>query len=85
MLSQHSTHWQTYCELTKEQKTVFFEKEAPVDHRNTLKSHFGGGSQAAVQYFAKKGTVDIIVGEMLFHPDDSSNDDVTKEWACAIF
>ena len=83
MLSQHSTHWQTYCELTKEQKTVFFENEAPVVHRNTLKSHFGG-SQAAVHYFANKGIVDIIIGEMLFHPDNS-NDDVTKERALAIF
>ena len=83
LLSQHSTHWQTYRELTKEQKTVFFENDAPVVHRNTLKSHFGG-SQAAVHYFANKDIVDIIIGEMLFHPDDS-NDDVTKERALAIF
>ena len=83
MDSQHSVHWKTYSELTKEQKTGFFDEEAPVVHRNTLKSHFGG-SQATAQYFVNKGIVDIIIGEMHFHPDDS-NDEVTKERALAIF
>jgi hypothetical protein len=70
--------------LTKEKKTAFFNKEAPVVDRNdTLKSHFGG-SQAKVHFFVSKGIIDIIIGEMLFHPDDS-NDEVTKERALAIF
>lgn len=36
-----------------------------------------------MQYFANKGIIDVVGGEILFHPDDSN--DVTKEWALAIF
>ena len=83
MQSQHSVHWKTYRELQNAEKVVFFDEVPPVVHRNAHKSHFGG-SQAVKHYFADKGIVDIIIGEMLFHPDDS-NDDVTKERALAIF
>ena len=71
MQSQHSVHWKTYHALTNTQKDTFFDEAAPVVHRNTLKSHFGG-NQAAAHFFADKGIIDIIIGEMLFHPHDSN-------------
>jgi hypothetical protein len=37
-----------------------------------------------VHWFVNKHIVDVIIGEMLFHPDDS-NEAVTKERALAIF
>jgi hypothetical protein len=84
MQALHSMHWQTSRELTKEQQAVYFDSTAPAAvHHNTLKEHFGG-SQATAHFFANKRIVDIIIGEMLFHPDDS-NKDVTKEWALEIF
>ena len=83
MAAQHSVHWETYSALTKTQKTVFFDENAPVVHRTTIKSHFGG-AQAAVHYFVNRDVVDVIIGDMLFHPDDS-NDEVTKERALANF
>ena len=83
MDAQHSVHWQTYSSLTKQQQTVFFDEHAPVVHRNTIRSHFGG-AQAIAHYFVNKDIVDVIIRNMLLHPDDS-NDEVTKERALAIF
>jgi hypothetical protein len=37
-----------------------------------------------VHHFVNKDIVDVIIGEMLFHPDDS-NDEITKGRAMAIF
>ena len=37
-----------------------------------------------MHWFVNKNIIDVIIGEMLFHPDDS-NEEVTKERALAIF
>ena len=72
MQSQHPQHWARYSALTsKEEKSSFFTNNAPVVHWNTICSHFVG-SQAHIHYFVNKEIVDIIIGEMLFHPDDTN-------------
>ena len=48
-----------------------------------IKSHFSG-TQAPLHWFVNKNIIDVIIGEMLFHPDDS-NKEVKKERALAIF
>ena len=52
-------------------------------HRETIKSHFGK-SHRVVHHFVNKEIVDVIIGEMLFQPDDLS-DNITKERALVIF
>ena len=83
MKAQHSQRWETYCKLSEEQKATFFDENAPVVHRDTIRSYFGGAQQP-VHFFVNKDIVDVIVGEMLFHPDDA-NDETTKERALSIF
>ena len=83
MEGQHSGCWSVYHSLSKEDKAKFFDENAPVVHQNTIKSHFSG-TQAPVHWFVNKNIFDVIIGEMLFHPDDL-NEKVTKERALAIF
>ena len=83
LVSQHPGCWEEYSELSGSEKAGFFGDNAPVVHRNTIKSHFGG-SQAPVQLFVDKGIVDVIIGKMLFQEDDS-NEEITKERALSIF
>lgn len=60
-----------------------FEDDAPLVHRNSIKSNLTG-----VQYYIKKignkPIVNDILGEMLLYPDDSS-DEITKKRAFGIF
>ena len=84
MQSQHPQHWARYSALTsKEEKSSFFTNNAPVVHWNTICSHFVG-SQAHIHYFVNTEIINIIIGEMLFHPDDT-NKEITKERALSIF
>lgn len=83
MKAQHAQQWETYSALSNTQKSTFFDEQAPTPYRDTIRSHFGG-SQQAVHHFVNKEIVDVIIGEMLFHPDDS-NTEITKERALAIF
>ncbi|OAE29441.1 hypothetical protein AXG93_4548s1190 [Marchantia polymorpha subsp. ruderalis] len=83
MMSQHPGRWKEYSELTPTEKTVFFDDNALVVHHSTIKSHFFG-AQVPLHLFVNKSIVDVIINEMLFHPDDS-NDEITKERALNIF
>lgn len=83
MISQHPQRWKEYSELTAREKESFFDSNAPVVHRNTINSHFGG-SQVPVQLRVDKDIVDVIIGDMLFQEDDS-NEEITKERALRIF
>lgn len=83
MVSHHPGRWKEYSELTPTEKTVFFDDNAHVIHRNTIKSHFFG-AQVPLHLFVNKPIVDVIIREMLFHLNDS-NDEITKEHALNIF
>lgn len=81
--SQHPERWKEYSDLSDSEKANFFDDNAPVVHRSTIKSHFGG-SQAPVQLLVYKGIVDVIICEMLFQ-DYDSNEEITKERDLSIF
>ena len=70
MKTHHPQNWETYYALSNEQKATFFDESAPVVHRNTIWSHFDG-APAHMYHFVNKSIVDVIVGEILFHPDDA--------------
>jgi len=79
--SQHGVIWERYSALSNEEKAIFFNENAPVVHRNTLRSHFEG-AQEQIHYFVNKDIVDVIIGNMFFEHDD---DDISKERALAVF
>ena len=81
MLSQHHVVWERYCALSNEEKATFFNQNAPVAHRNTLRSHFEG-AQEHMHYFVSKDIVDVIIADMFFEPDDAT---ISKERVLAIF
>jgi hypothetical protein len=79
--SQHRSTWERYSAMSNEEKVAFFTENAPVVHRNTLRSHFGG-AQDQIHHLVNKDIVDVIISEMFYTPDD---DTVAKERALAIF
>ncbi|BBN17363.1 hypothetical protein MPTK1_7g13940 [Marchantia polymorpha subsp. ruderalis] len=83
MSLQHPLCWKEYSALSQSEKASYFDTNAPIVHRNTIKSHFGG-SQVPIQLFVDKGIVDVIIGDMLFQ-DGDSNENITKERALSIF
>jgi hypothetical protein len=74
MVSQHSTNWERYSALSNKEKSTFFEENAPVVHRNTIRSYFSG-AQTQKHYFVRNNIVDVIVGELFF---DSDVEDISK-------
>ena len=64
--TQHAQKWEEYRKLQTAEKEAFF-----VDHSvpwvETMTAHFEGG---ALQYLISKSIVEVIIGELLFHPDD---------------
>lgn len=83
MTSQHPLRWNEYSALNQTEKASYFDANAPVVHRNTIKSYFGG-SQVPIQLLVDKDIVDVIIGDMLFQ-DDDNNEEITKERALSIF
>ena len=56
MNSQHPLHWKEYSDVGGSETASYFDENAPVVHRNTVISHFGG-SQVPVQLFVDKSIV----------------------------
>jgi len=83
LVLQHPERWIEYCELSHSKKAGFFDSNAPMVHRNTIKSHLVG-SQAPANLVVDKSIIDVIIGEMLFQ-DDDANEEIMKEHALSIF
>lgn len=83
MENQHPSRWTDFKSRSKEEKKVYFDEENPTPHANTIRSHFAQ-NQAPLIRFVDREIVDVIVGEMLFQPEDNNND-ITLERALSIF
>jgi hypothetical protein len=66
--------------MSTEQKRTFFQ--TTIAFVNTLESHFGMREQPLV-FKINKEIVDVIIGDMLFDPDDFGT--VSQERAIGIF
>ena len=82
MIHQHPERWKEYSAMSKDDKALYFDKNA-VKHINSIRSHFRG-TQIPLHCHVDKKIVDTIIAEMLFHLDDG-NDEVTLERALSIF
>ena len=58
-------------------------KKIVIPFAKTIRSYFTG-SQVPRHEFIRKEIVDVIIGEMFFHPDDG-NEEIMKERALKIF
>ena len=80
MLKQHPEAFAEYDVLCADEKKAYFEER--VSLRSTLHAHFDGEKKYV--FTINKNIVDVIIGDMLFDPDD---DDATstREKALAVF
>ncbi|PTQ41741.1 hypothetical protein MARPO_0033s0135, partial [Marchantia polymorpha] len=82
---QHKARWDPFKILARNQKATFFQRNAPVRHRNTIPSHFVG-NQTAMQLYINKAIVDIIIGDILLDQDDDDGlPNMCRERALRIF
>jgi hypothetical protein len=63
---QHLEAFEEYSRLGDSEKKAFFDDK--VARNNTLHAHFDG--ENALRFLIKQGIVDVIIGDMLFDPDD---------------
>lgn len=62
----HPEFWQQFLACSVEQKAVFFN--SAVNHASTLLTHFE--SEGALTLMFKRDIVEVIIGDLLFDPDD---------------
>lgn len=79
MKSQHKTNYENYCALSDDEKKKYFPR---VNFNNTLAAHFDG--EKPLNFFIDRDIVDVIIGDMLFNPDDEEAVP-TRERALQVF
>ena len=68
LIQQHPEKWKEYQSLqSAEEKEQLFQSVA-VPFVNKLESHFEFGG--ALRFLVNKSIVEVIIGDLLFHPDD---------------
>lgn len=83
MISQHLDRWKEYPELSSRERASFFDRNASVVHRNTIKLHFNG-LQVPVKLPIDKDIVGATIGNILFQ-DQDYNEEFTKKRSLRIF
>ena len=81
METQHPERWKQYTSCNNESKAKFFENHCPVPFKETIPSHFPG-RQVPIVHTVGKDIVDVIVGDMMFDPEE---EDSSSERALSIF
>jgi hypothetical protein len=78
--SQHSLTWERYQALSHAEKVKFFDVN--VKSEDTLHRFFGDTS-TSLHFTIDSNIIDIIIGDMLFHPDDHNG--ITQANALKLF
>jgi hypothetical protein len=76
----HPEKWQQYLDFSTEEKETFFD--GAFNHASTLMAHFE--SEGALTLTFNRDIVEVIIGDMLFDPDDEVTQS-TRERALAVF
>ena len=66
-MKQYPQRWKQYQEASPEDKKTFFEENEPI--KETL-HHYFGGKQITQQYLINAPIVNVIIGEMIWDPED---------------
>ena len=64
---QYPAQWREYSKFSNEGKKSYFQNDVP-DHE-TIQAYFQG-TQVPHHEFVDKTIVDVIIGDMYFHPED---------------
>ena len=80
METQHPERWKQYASCNNDSKANFFENHCPVPFKDSIPSHFPG-RQVPIVHTVGKDIVDVIVGDMMFDPEEDSS----SERALSIF
>jgi hypothetical protein len=78
--SAHPEMWSRFMGCSSEEKATFFDGQ--VNYASTLMAHFEG--EGALTLTFNRDVVDVIIGDLLFDPDDESTQ-ATRERALAVF
>jgi hypothetical protein len=73
MEQQHSEKWKDYQELSPEAKKKFFDlpKTTPKNNGSQMSMFaFAEARQHKLTYLLDRDIVEVVIGDMLFHPDD---------------
>ena len=76
----HPEKWQVYSALSSDEKKEFFNGVLSVS--NTLHAHFD--SEVPLRFTFNRDIVDVLIGELLFDPDDVENQK-TKQRVLQVF
>lgn len=80
LIEAHPKKWAEYQALTSEEdRGGFFQ--VPEKFLEKIPAHFEGGD--VIRFLVNKPIVEVIIGELLFHPDDFEN--VTHARALSLF
>jgi len=80
--STHPFIWETYQASSYDEKLQFFDSKIPLE--NTILPHINAGSTAtALKITIHPSIIDILIGDMFFHPDDQGG--VTQQVALKLF
>ena len=80
---QHPSRWQDYNILSDEKKATYFDDNAQLPLKSTLYAHFDGVAQLPLVAYINRPIVDVIIKDMLFHPDDSEG--ISMQRALEVF
>ena len=81
LCNKHQEEWTQYQYLSNEEKKNYFDNRQVV--ANTLHAHIDIGQDRYV-FQINRGIVDVIIGELLFDPDDDDGE-VSRERVLALF
>jgi len=71
--NQHSGQWALYQAFESSFERASFFDDVPIAFKNSIKAHFLSlslGAERQIVYDIEKDIVDIIVGDMMFNPED---------------
>ena len=68
MIAQHPQAFDEYSNLANDDKKKYFDR---ANFNNTLTAHFDG--EKSLVFIINQDIVDVIIGDMLFNPDDEES------------
>jgi hypothetical protein len=80
--NQHSGQWALYQAFESSSEHASFFNDVPIAFKNSIKAHFPSsslGAERQIVYNIEKDIMDIIVGDMMFNPEDQDDSDANHD------
>ena len=69
MKKQHKARFSEYSALSSEARAVFFDVATQSTNQMTMFT-FGEARRSSIQFLFDRGIIEVIIGDMMWHPDD---------------